>query len=326
MEIKSNKIEPIQYTGSIAYFRAWMDRFLMLGSGRLFVPFPDKQRDEIIKKAIGDNNRAIKEKKPFNVIFDMSLWSWQLHIQYSEEDKDSNREVWYVHLYDPTVSQTTFVSNKWATILAVEQSPNNTIVEFLDGVIFRNGLLTGFPYTGVIGDMFADYAKFIKEMWEGKSKRSEQKSMGDTELNEHTLSSSNVFISYSHEDKEYAHKLAREFEHNGLIPWIDDLIGYGTIWPQVVQDNLNACLIFVVIMTPSAYKSTWVQNELTYAQTKKKSILPLLLDGDVWLSLSATQYVEVTDGNMPPQTFFTAIKKIIEIGSSDSAPNKSNQL
>jgi hypothetical protein len=121
-----------------------------------------------------------------------------------------------------------------------------------------------------------------------------------------------VFISYSHKDKEYAHQLAAEFERNGVTPWIDDRIDYGTKWPQVVQDNLNACPIFVVVMSSNAYQSTWVQNEVTYAQMKNKTIFPLLLEGEAWLSLAATQYVDVKTQKMPPQKFFDTITKILE--------------
>jgi len=136
---------------------------------------------------------------------------------------------------------------------------------------------------------------------------------GKAELNRgKTVSSSDVFISYSHKDKEYAHILAKEFEHNTIITWIDDRIDYGTTWPRVVQDNLNACPIFVVIMSQNAYQSTWVQNEVMYAQMKRKRIFPLLLEGETWLSLASTQHIDVKDKKMPSQRFFDTIKKALK--------------
>ena len=125
------------------------------------------------------------------------------------------------------------------------------------------------------------------------------------------LKSQDVFISYSHKDKEYAYKLAKEFEHKLISAWIDDRIDYGTQWPQVIQENLDACQIFIVIMSPNAYKSQWVQNEVIYAQKKKKKIFPLLLYGEEWLSLAATQYFDVRDEKMPSESFFSQIKKLI---------------
>ena len=133
-------------------------------------------------------------------------------------------------------------------------------------------------------------------------------------LNEiHNRSSTvhDVFISYSHGDKMYVHRLKTELERYNFTPWIDDRIDFGDKWPQVIQDNLNACPTFIIIMTRRAYQSIWVQNEVSYAQLKKKPVFPLLLDGEVWLSLSATQYVDVREGQLPPKEFFSRLKKSI---------------
>ena len=53
-----------------------------------------------------------------------------------------------------------------------------------------------------------------------------------------------VFISYSHKDKEYARKLADELKRWGIDAWIDDRIDYGTTWPHVIQENINACRFY----------------------------------------------------------------------------------
>jgi hypothetical protein len=168
MVIKSFKIEPIQYTGSVSHFRAWMDRFMSLYLGRMIVRFPDEERDAILKKAIEENNQAMREGKPLTSVFDASLWSWQLHIKYSGNDQAAYREVWHVSVYNPTKSKKTYVPNTWATILAVERYPNNTIVEFLDGVYFRYNERDGsvdFIHGNMIGEMFSEYAEFIKDEW-----------------------------------------------------------------------------------------------------------------------------------------------------------------
>jgi hypothetical protein len=120
-----------------------------------------------------------------------------------------------------------------------------------------------------------------------------------------------VFISYSHKDKEYAHKLADEMARHGLEAWIDDRIDYGEQWTRVIQENLENSYAVIVIMTPTAYKSTWVQNELTFAQYTEKAIFPILLEGKLWLSLSSTQYVDVRGGKLPPESFFNILRKYL---------------
>ncbi len=133
MTVKSFAIEPIKYSGSVSEFRAWMDIYLSHGGGNIAIPLPHDVQMELIKNY---DSRSDIITFP-NIV---------INIDYSIQDKDTNREVWYAYLYDPRISVSkldrihneSFVSiHQWATILAVEQPPNNTTVEFLDGVLFR---------------------------------------------------------------------------------------------------------------------------------------------------------------------------------------------
>lgn len=93
-----------------------------------------------------------------------------------------------------------------------------------------------------------------------------------------------VFISYSHKDTEYAHGLADNLQSIGFDVWIDERLDYGSQWPYELQMRLDSCDAFILIMTPRAYASEWVQNELQRAKRKLKPIFPLLLEGDEpWL-------------------------------------------
>lgn len=121
-----------------------------------------------------------------------------------------------------------------------------------------------------------------------------------------------IFISYSHTDSGYAHKLAAALEHNGFLPWVDDRIDYGSQWPRVIQEQLDGCAAFIVIMTPRAYASDWVQNELNRAKRKRKPIIPLLLEGDEpWLSVEAIQYLDVRGGMLPPPRFYERLAQLV---------------
>lgn len=118
-----------------------------------------------------------------------------------------------------------------------------------------------------------------------------------------------VFISYSHKDSEYAHKLADELQKELIEAWIDDRIDFGSQWPHVIQEQLDNCAAFIVVMTPRAYLSEWVQNELSRAQRKRKPIFPLLLEGEPWLSVEARQFANVSDGQLPPKALYDEIAK-----------------
>jgi len=122
---------------------------------------------------------------------------------------------------------------------------------------------------------------------------------------------SHIFISYSHKDKDYGHKLRQALIDRGFDAWIDDRIDYGSRWPREIEQHLQGCSAFILVMSPASKESEWVQNELETARDLKKPILPFLLEGKVWWHLRTTQYVDVTGGKLPPENFFINLANIV---------------
>ncbi len=119
-----------------------------------------------------------------------------------------------------------------------------------------------------------------------------------------------IFISYSHKDSTYVHKLAEALEQEGFEVWIDDRIHYGSEWPKVVTRNLDVSDGVIVVLSKNSYESDMVQNEVARAREKKKSIFPVLLDGDNWLIVQAKQFVDARDGALPPEKFYKRLEEI----------------
>ena len=113
-----------------------------------------------------------------------------------------------------------------------------------------------------------------------------------------------IFISYSHKDKEYLHKLQDALQKEDFDVWVDDRIDYGTQWPKVIQDQLDASTVFILVVSDNSYESEWVQNEVARAKRKGIPFFPLLLSGDPWLSVESTQYVDVRGEKLPPLEFY----------------------
>jgi len=138
-----------------------------------------------------------------------------------------------------------------------------------------------------------------------------------------------IFISYSHKDTGYAHKLANALKDRGLDVWIDERLDYGSQWPHEIQKQLDTCSAFIVIMTPRSFASEWVQSELQRAKRKLKPVFPILLEGDEpWLSVESTQFYDVRSGNLPDEKFFSAIERVVPVRGTDvdisaSRPEKS---
>lgn len=123
---------------------------------------------------------------------------------------------------------------------------------------------------------------------------------------------SHIFISYSHYDSDYAHRLADTLQASGFDIWIDARIDYGSQWPLMIQEQLDSCQAFLLIMTPRSFASGWVQSELQRASRKQKTIFPLLLEGEEpWLSVESTQYYDVRGGALPDAKFYSALEKVV---------------
>lgn len=120
-----------------------------------------------------------------------------------------------------------------------------------------------------------------------------------------------IFISYSHKDKDYAHKLSQHLFDHGLDAWIDDRIDYGSLWPDEVEKRLRECSVFILLMSPNSKQSDWVQSELHLAKQLKKTIYTFLLNGDNWWHLHRIQYVDVRNGEMPPAKFIASLSKTV---------------
>lgn len=120
-----------------------------------------------------------------------------------------------------------------------------------------------------------------------------------------------IFISYSHSDIEYAHKLQESLQNEGFDVWIDDRIDYGDEWPMVIQERLDTCQAFILIATENSYKSRWVQKEVARAQRINKVFFPLLLSGNPWLTIESTQYLDVRSGSLPPDRFYGRLAAVV---------------
>lgn len=120
---------------------------------------------------------------------------------------------------------------------------------------------------------------------------------------------SHVFISYSRRDQFYARSLAQKLTAEGFNVWIDDRIDHGEDWWLTIVRALKSCDAFIVIMSPEADASRWVQREVTIADSLQKPAFPLLLAGDLlqsqnWTIYIRTQYTDVRDGQLPEADFY----------------------
>jgi hypothetical protein len=103
-----------------------------------------------------------------------------------------------------------------------------------------------------------------------------------------------VFISYSRKDIDVAHQLAQDLEKAGFDAWwdISDLKG-GDAWVRTIQAALKASKYCVVVLSPDAVESEWVEKEYTYAMGLGLKIIPLLYKNcEMPMALANIQYID----------------------------------
>ena len=122
---------------------------------------------------------------------------------------------------------------------------------------------------------------------------------------------SHIFISYSTRNSDYAARLAERLRASGFDVWIDNAkLRSSDNWWEAIVYALRQCGAFIIIMTPEARQSRWVQREVTLADNWQKRIFPLLLEGDNWEIFVLTQYSDVRSGELPPQAFFDKLAEV----------------
>jgi len=115
---------------------------------------------------------------------------------------------------------------------------------------------------------------------------------------------SQIFISYSHTDSDYVRRLASELEARSYVPWFDEHIETGDRWFKRIADAIKDSSAVVVVMTPEAEQSEWVEKEILVAQKHNKPIYPLLLNGREFDLLISVKYTAVRGNALPPAIFY----------------------
>jgi formylglycine-generating enzyme required for sulfatase activity len=88
-----------------------------------------------------------------------------------------------------------------------------------------------------------------------------------------------VFVSYSHRDTEFAQRLIADLQQAGHAVWIDvnELKG-GDEWVKAISEGIINSYAFIVVVTPHALESKWVQDEILWAKQRERLIIPVILD------------------------------------------------
>jgi hypothetical protein len=108
-----------------------------------------------------------------------------------------------------------------------------------------------------------------------------------------------VFISYSHDDFEFAESLQLRLDKEGFETWMDvERLNAGEDWREEIDVAIKNSFALLLILTPKALESRYVSYEWSFAWGAGKKVIPLLLiqvdDNDIHPRLDRRQYLDFT--------------------------------
>ena len=87
-----------------------------------------------------------------------------------------------------------------------------------------------------------------------------------------------LFVSYARGDSEKVDEVIASLKWRGFSIWIDrDSIRFGE-WSKKIDEAISECRAVIVMVSPRAASSKWVERELAYGAKLGKTIVPILLD------------------------------------------------
>lgn len=115
-----------------------------------------------------------------------------------------------------------------------------------------------------------------------------------------------LFVSYARESAESVLPIVEALRRQGATAWVDtDDIEKSDDWWEEIRRNIRQADAFVVMLTPAYVSSSVCRDELEYASSTGKRLIPLLVEqlDDVrntpdWLSpVKAINWIDLADGS-----------------------------
>src|SRR5688500_711113 len=110
-----------------------------------------------------------------------------------------------------------------------------------------------------------------------------------------------VFLSYAHEDGRSMAAVRDAVARAGFDVWTDAHLQPGTeSWTRAIQAAIDDAVAVVVVLSPAAKRSKWVNREVHYALEQGVPVIPVLAEGtartSVPFAIIDVQLVDIRDG------------------------------
>lgn len=86
-----------------------------------------------------------------------------------------------------------------------------------------------------------------------------------------------IFLSYKKEDRAVAERLVEALRAAGKSVWWDDALNPHQAWDAMIEREIAASRVVIVLWTPHSVQSDWVRSEAHYAQDHGK-LVPVMIE------------------------------------------------
>jgi hypothetical protein len=129
------------------------------------------------------------------------------------------------------------------------------------------------------------------------------------------MTSRNVFISYSNQDKSKVDTLIRALDNERINYSTDQQIRAGDKWEQTIESALHRASVFLFFISPHFLESHWAMFEIGLALSRAKeqgvTIIPVLLH-PTQLPEYIRGFQSIDASSLKPSEFAHRIKQIVQ--------------
>ncbi len=128
-----------------------------------------------------------------------------------------------------------------------------------------------------------------------------------------------VFLSYSHDDRDTAEKIAKDLLLNGIDVWFDkwEILPGDSLIQKIFEEGLSGANAFIILISKNSVESKWVKQELDTAFIKRiegiTRIIPLIIgDAKIPIALSSLKWINLNEFDDALHELKMAIFKVRE--------------
>lgn len=130
-----------------------------------------------------------------------------------------------------------------------------------------------------------------------------------------------AFLSYSHHDTEIMRRVRTNLIEAGLNIWSDENLVPGTAsWKNTIEEAIQNTMTLIVLLSPAAKHSDWIEKEVEYAQACNVTIIPVLVRGVDEISAVPFELINVQRLDFR-HNFDAGIQRLIDAVKSEGDPD-----